>query len=116
MKLNELLREDEESGDDVGSVADEQGFAKSREKITVSGKRKIITTLTKMDTIGGIEVEFEYVVNPDTGSWLFKAGIPGKAKVEFKTGEDSSSLIKHLKKKKKITAHQAVENLSDRDV
>jgi hypothetical protein len=116
MKLNELLREDEEDHVDPAVIADEQGFAKSHEKINVSGKRKTVTTLTKIDTVGGIEVEMEYIINPETGAWVFKAGIPGHAKVEFKTGEDSSSLVRHLKKKKKITAHQAVENLSDREV
>jgi hypothetical protein len=110
---------DEETADeepeDVGSVADAEGFEKSKDERYLDGKSRPVTLLTKDEELDGIDVTLQYVINPKTGSWSFRACVAGQSEedmVEFDTGEDPSSLMKHLKKKKKISAHQAVEYLN----
>lgn len=106
MLLRELYEEDENPGD----VAEAEGFEKSTDRTLVSGSYKRITYLTKEEKLGGLNVELQYVINPETGSWIFKAGLAeNKSRTEFASGEDVSSLIKHLKKKKKISTQQAVD-------
>lgn len=102
-------------GEDVGSVADEEGFKKSKKEMYAFGKTRPVTLLTKNESLGGLKLTLQYVINPQTGAWSLRACLAGQGEsdmVEFTTGEDPSSLINSLRKKKKITPHQAVEFLN----
>jgi len=102
-------------GEDVGSVADLQGFEKSKKEMYAFGATRPVTLLTKQEREGGMDVTFQYVINPKTGGWKLQAKLANQNDsdyVEFTTGEDPSSLIKSLKKKKKVTPHQLVDNLN----
>lgn len=105
---------DDEDAEDVGSVAEQEGFQKSSDNIFAFGKTRKVTTLTRDEMLGGLDLTLQYIINPETGAWSFRACLAGQSAedmVEFSTGEDPTSLIKHLKRKKKITAHQAAEYL-----
>ena len=107
--------DEEEDEEDVGSVSKQQGFKKSQRDLYAFGKTRHVTLLTKDEELGGLTLTLQYVINPATGAWLLQACLAGQSQedmVEFDSGEDPSSLIKSLKKKKKITAHQAVEYLN----
>lgn len=108
--------DDEElEGEDIGEVADKQGYQKAKTEMFFSGKERQVTTLTKDEELGGLKLHTMYVINPKTGAWVYKAGLVGEdddRMNEFRTGEDPSSLLKHLKKKRKISPHQAVEYLN----
>jgi hypothetical protein len=111
---DEVPVEDETPTKDVGSVAKEEGFKKGTDMMFAFGKTRKVTTLTKDETLDGLKLTLQYVINPETGSWSFRACLKGQTEedmVEFATGEDPSSLIAHLEKKKKITATAAVEYL-----
>lgn len=102
-------------GEDVGSVADEEGFKKSKKEMYAFGKTRPVTLLTKNESLGGLKLTLQYVINPQTGAWSLRACLAGQGEsdmVEFTTGEDPTSLINSLRKKKKITPHQAVEFLN----
>jgi len=110
--------DDEEADDDsedIGEVADKQGYQKAKTEMFFAGKERQVTTLTKDEELGGLKLHTMYIINPKTGAWVYKAGLVGEDDehmAEFRTGEDPSSLLKHLKKKKKISPHQAVEYLN----
>lgn len=107
--------EKESEPQDVGSVSQTQGFKKSSSEMYAFGKTRKVTLLTKNDNLGGIKLTLQYVINPETGAWSFKACLAGQTEadmVEFDSGEDPSSLVKSLQKKRKITPHQAVEFLN----
>jgi len=102
-------------GEDVGSVSKAEGFVKSKTEMFADGATRPVTLLTKNERVGGMEITFQYVINPKTGSWRLRACLKGQSNedmVEFSTGEDPTSLIKSLKKKKKVTPHQLVDNLN----
>ncbi len=102
-------------GEDVGSVSKAEGFVKSKKDMFAFGATRPVTLLTKNERVGGMEITFQYVINPKTGAWSLRACLKGQSDedmVEFSTGEDPSSLIKSLKKKKKVTPHQLVDNLN----
>lgn len=112
---DEGTESDDEPQEGVGEVAEQNGFVKSQKKMYAFGKTRQVTLLTKNEELGGLELTYQYIINPETGAWSFRACIAGQSEedmVEFRTGEDSSSLVKHLKKEKKLTAHQAVEYLN----
>jgi hypothetical protein len=101
--------------EDVGSVSQAEGFKKSKKDMFAFGSTRPVTLLTKDEKIGGMDITLQYVINPKTGAWSLRACLQGQKPedmVEFETGEDPSSLIKNLKKKKKITPHQLVDNLN----
>ena len=112
--------EDEEGGDeedeeDVGSVVASQGFEKESKEMFAFGETRQVTVLTKTEQLGGLEVTYQYVINPKTGSWTLSACLAGQSAedmIEFHKGEDSTSLIASLKQPEKITAQQAVDNLN----
>ena len=108
----EDISPDEE--EDVGTVSKKHGFAVSSETVDAFGKTRKVTLLTKDEDLGGLNLTLQYVFNPKTGAWKFRACLVGQTTedmVDFTTGEDPSSLIKHLRKKNKITAHAAAEYL-----
>jgi len=101
--------------EDVGSVSQAEGFKKSKKEMFAFGATRPVTLLTKDEKIGGMDITLQYVINPKTGAWSLRAALQGQSAedmVEFETGEDPTSLIKNLKKKKKITPHQLVDNLN----
>jgi len=101
--------------EDVGSVSKAEGFVKSKKEMFAFGATRPVTLLTKNEKIGGMDITLQYVINPKTGAWSLRAALQGQSAedmVEFETGEDPTSLIKNLKKKKKITPHQLVDNLN----
>lgn len=107
--------DDDSDEEDIGEVADSQGYQKAQTELKFEGKMRTVTTLTKDEELGGLKLHTMYIINPKTGSWVYKAGLVGEddnRMAEFRTGEDPSSLLKHLKKKKKISPHQAVEYLN----
>jgi len=116
----ETSDEDEETVEDdgpqdVGSVAERQGFKKSKKEMYAFGKTRPVTLLTKDAPLGGLDVTYQYVINPKTGAWILRACLKGQTDadmVQFAQGDDPSSLVKNLKKKTKITSHQAVEFLN----
>lgn len=106
---------DEVPVEDIGSVATVQGFKKSKKEMYAFGKTRPVTLLMKDEPLGGLDLTLQYVINPATGAWKLRACLAGQSEedmVEFDSGEDPSSLIKNLKKKNKITPHQAVEHLN----
>lgn len=107
--------DNEEEDVNVGDVAKEEGFEKSSTSLYVFGKTRTVTVLTKNQTLDGLELTLQYVINPATGAWLLNACLAGQSQedmVEFAKGEDPTSLVKSLRKKTKITAHQAVQFLN----
>lgn len=100
---------------DVGIVAQREGFTKSKKEMFAFGATRPTTLLTKNEKLGGLEITLQYIINPKTGAWCLRACLAGQSDedmVEFDTGEDPSSLIENLKKKTKVTPHQAVEYLN----
>ena len=115
----ETDEDEDETGEteeeDVGSVSQAQGFKKSSKEMYAFGKTRKVTLLTKNEDLGGLKLTLQYVINPETGAWSLRACLAGQSEadmVEFDTGEDPTSLVKSLKKKRKITPHQAVEYLN----
>jgi hypothetical protein len=107
--------EDADQPQDVGSVAEREGFTKSKKEMYAFGATRPVTLLTKNQKIGGMDITLQYVINPKTGAWSLRACLAGQSDedmVEFTTGEDPSSLAKNLQKKTKITPHQLVDNLN----
>lgn len=103
MKITELLQEQSE---DVVDVAEKHGFSERREKIKIGDSTVKVMVLVGNLQMGDTSLFGKYVINPETGSWSFLVGYPLGAMVELHTGEDTSTLIKHLKRKKKVTQHQ----------
>lgn len=106
---------DEAPVEDVGSVAEAEGYVKSKKEMFAFGKTRPVTLLTKNESLGGLDLTYQYVINPKTGAWKLMACLEGQSDedmVEFDAGEDPSSLIANLKKKRKITPHQAVDRLN----
>lgn len=114
MKVAELF-EDEELAKEEKSVEDhalEQDFEKKSKRMEFSGSRIMVDVYSKVETYGGVNVALQYLVNRKTDAWTFSiAQEDGEDFTEIKTGEDSTSMIKHLKKKKKVTPHQIAEYL-----
>jgi hypothetical protein len=110
MKVKELF------DDTLKSVADNEDYEITNSSKLISGKRYPVILFTKIDTFFSEELEIQYLVNPGTGAWSFSAGFPSeKERIEFHTGEDDTSLIKHMKKKKKLTANQVDEYFGIKD-
>lgn len=100
---------------DVGTIVAQQGFEKESREMFAFGKTRKVTVLTKTEPLGGLEVTYQYLINPKTGSWTLRACLKGQSDedmVEFHKGEDPASLIDSLKKSQRITPEQAVNNLN----
>lgn len=101
--------------EDVGTVVADQGFEKDSREMFAFGKTRKVTVLTKTEPLGGLEITYQYLINPKTGSWTLRACLKGQSDedmVEFHKGEDPTSLIDSLKKSERITPEQAVNNLN----
>jgi hypothetical protein len=110
MKLHELFEDTDYTDNDVSDVALEQGFKKEKTHTKVGDKSKKITLLTKDEKFGSIELNLQYVINPETGAWSFRAAPVGRNHhIEMAAGEDTSTLIKHLNRKTKLKPNQIVD-------
>lgn len=109
MKVHELFA----VGKDIEKIASEQGFTIFTKKVTISSKRKDVTLLTKDETVDGTPIVLHYEINPETSAWVFRASRSDQDDfVDFHDGEDFSSLIHHLKRKKKLTSSQIADYLT----
>lgn len=107
--------EDEEfsDDDDIGSVSVRQGYEKEKTEMFMFGATRPVTILSKTEDIDGKSLETQYVINPKTGAWVYKVGLSQDDMIEIKNGEDPSSLLRHLKRKSKISSHQVSEYFSE---
>lgn len=101
--------DNEEEEEDIGELADELGYVKDKKEMFLFGKNRTVTLLSKTESVEETDIFTQYQVNPTTGAWIFKAGKDEDDLMELKSGEDPSSLLKHLKDETKISAHQVEE-------
>ena len=100
---------------DVFDFAKKNGYALKKQNMFFRKQTIPVITLTKIEKIGELEIVCQYVINPETESWLFQVCIEGQSAedmVEFKKGEAYDTLLKHMQRKNKITANQAVNYLN----
>ena len=103
MKIQELF-ESEKSLSSVDLAASEHNFKKSikyTDGKDDKGRIKVIV-FSKNVEVEDYNVAFKYTVNSETSSWNFSAIYNGQT-IKEDTGEDLSSLIKHMSKKNKIS-------------
>lgn len=106
--------ENVEDEDDIATIVEKQGYDKSSKEKFAFGETRKVTVLTKTEPLGGLDVTYQYIINPKTGSWVLSACLAGQSDedmVEFHSGEDTDSLIASLKKPQKISQDQAIKNL-----
>jgi hypothetical protein len=104
----------EDKPDDVGSIAKSEGYNISQKDMYAFGKNRKVTLLTKNEKLGSLELTYQYVINPITGAWSFRISLKNQSMgdmVEFSSGESPESLMKHLKRKNKVTVNQVVNYL-----
>lgn len=100
---------------EIVEFAKKNGYKVKREKMYFKKSTIPVVTLTKTDKIGGLGIITQYVLNPETQSWLFQACVEGQSAedmVEFRKGEAYAPLMKHIQRKNKITANQAANYLN----
>ena len=100
---------------DVFDFAKKNGYALKKQNMFFRKQTIPVITLSKIEKIGELEIVCQYVINPETESWLFQVCIEGQSAedmVEFKKGEAYDTLLKHMQRKNKITANQAVNYLN----
>lgn len=100
MKLQDLF----ESPDDWRKSAKKMGYASKLEVRKLSGKSRDVIVLSKVKEVFETQITFEYIVNPETSAWSFIVK-NDKNEMEISSGEDSTSLSKHLEKKSKLSKH-----------
>ena len=100
MKLQDLF----ESSDDWRKSAKKMGYASKLEVRKLSGKSRDVIVLSKIKEVFDNQITYEYVVNPETQAWSFIVK-NDKNEMEIASGEDESSLSKHLEKKSKLSKH-----------
>lgn len=101
--------EEVDDDDDIGSVSVRQGYEKEKTEMHMFGATRPVTILSKTEEIDDKSIETQYIINPKTGAWVYKVGLSTEDMIEIKNGEDPSSLLHHLKRKTKISAHQVSE-------
>lgn len=113
MKLAQLF---EASDDSLSDVIKDQKFKTAKGRLEKLGRRLNVTYYMKsQDFEDGRTVNFTYIVNNDSSSWSFRAGLPGGTDIEFDSGEDESSLTRHMKRKNKIKP-EAIDKYLSEDV
>lgn len=100
MKIRELV----ESVSDWAKTAKKMGYTSKLEVRKLSGKSRDVIVLTKVKEVFDVEITFEYIVNPETSAWSFIVKNE-KNEMEISSGEDDTSLTKHLEKKSKLSKH-----------
>lgn len=113
--INELRESIDLGIADVLAAAKKNGFSAKKQKMYFRKQTIPVVAFTKTDKIGGLGIITQYIVNPDTQSWLLQACIEGQSAedmVEFRKGESYAGLLKHMQRKNKITANQAINYLN----
>lgn len=113
--INELRESIDLGIADVLAAAKKNGFSAKKQKMYFRKQTIPAVTFTKTDKIGGLGIITQYVVNPDTQSWMLQACVEGQSAedmVEFRKGESYTGLLKHMQRKNKITANQAINYLN----
>ena len=104
MKVRELFLL--ESDLTVNLLAIEEGYKRIATTKVSAGKEREVIIFTKAQKVNDdLTLDYEYVVNPETKAWSFQVAtekIPAK---QFDSGEDETSLMKHMKKKHKMSMH-----------
>ena len=105
MKLSELYESSDTKADSISiyDYAEHMGYSKASGTKKINGERFKVILLKKEADFGDLTLEFEYIINPETEAWTFEVSKPNEDGFEFGSGEDDSTLIKHLKKKQKLT-------------
>jgi hypothetical protein len=84
-------------------LATSLGYALSADSGLPGGPLGGWTVCRKNESLGDLDVCFEYWINESTGIWTFRAGkIQGTRRIEFSNGLNQESLFKHMKIKIKI--------------
>lgn len=100
--------------DDIGSVSVRQGYDKEKTEMFMFGANRPVTILSKEEEdVDDKTLQTKYIINPKTGAWVYKVGLSSDDMIEIKNGEDPSSLLKHLKRKTKISSRQVSEYFSE---
>jgi hypothetical protein len=102
MKVYELFEQADESFLDI---AKHLGYKKINSSKMAGGKSYDVVFLTDAKTIGPYSLNFQYEINPETNAWTFSVSSDADNTVELDSGEDEESLVKHLKKKRKLSQH-----------
>lgn len=101
MKLHELF--ESIGSDDIYHYAEQNGYKKQKGSKTVNDEKFPVIVLTKKAVFGDVNLEFKYIINPDTHAWNFEVSQGDEDGVEIAKGEDNHSLVNHLKKKVKLS-------------
>jgi hypothetical protein len=103
MKVYELFENFD--AEDVYDYAVKQGYRKQTGTKTVDGKKFPVIVLKKNADFEEFVLQFKYIINPETQAWTFVVSRGDEDGIEMASGEDAETLITHLKKKKKVSAH-----------
>lgn len=88
------------------------GWNEQRRSETINKVISECVVYSKKESLQNTEFIFEYVFNPDTKAWIFRAALAGKQKfVEFSNGACKKSLLDHMKVKTKINPRVAIRYL-----
>jgi hypothetical protein len=114
VKIKDLFEDSEKKEDSLHSVIKDEEFSTDSSFEKKNGKRYKVVEYSKELTIEPYNIVLKYKVNPETESWNYVVinADNGKA-VDMTSGEDTSSLIKSIKKKKKILPSWIEKYLSD---
>lgn len=103
MKLQELY---ESMSIDFIKHAKQLEYRKTKAYKTTNGKSHSVLLFRKDFDVDGEMLTFEYTLNPETESWIFCVSTEDVPAVEIASGEDTETLVKHIKKKHKISKAQ----------
>jgi hypothetical protein len=102
MKVRELFLL--ESDLTVNFLAKEEGYKRLATTKVSAGKEHEVVLFTKAQKVNDdLTLDYEYVVNPGTKAWSFQVATEDIPAKQFADGEDESSMIKHMRKKHKMT-------------
>lgn len=102
MKIKELFEEAKKE-ESLHSIIKSAEFSTDSSFEKKNGKRYKVIEYSKEINIEPYNIVLKYTVNPETESWNYVVINADNGKtVDMSSGEDESSLIKSIKKKKKI--------------
>lgn len=116
MKISELFEADkkEDKHETLASVAKDADFSANRSSIKKNGKNYKTVEYSKEVFIDPYDLVLRYTVNQETESWSYAVHNAGNGRtIDLDSGEDHTSLIKSMEKKKKILPSWIEQYLSD---
>jgi hypothetical protein len=115
MKISELFEgEDEDKNETLSSVVKDAEFSVDIGSAKKNGKRYRTVEYSKEVFIDPYDLVLRYTANPETESWSYAIHNASNGRVvDMGSGEDYSSLMKSIKKKKKILPSWIEKYLSD---